>query len=94
VRVIEYLGPVLHAKTMVIDDCIAIIGSNNFDILSVVMNRETAIVVFDDDVSEELNRQWDNDLMLSERVANDWQGIRPWWRLLLAKVGCFLLRKL
>jgi cardiolipin synthase len=94
VRVIEYLGPVLHAKTMVIDDCVAIIGSNNFDILSVVMNRETAIVVFDDDVSEELNRQWDNDLMLSERVANDWQGIRPWWRLLLAKVGCFLLRKL
>lgn len=94
VRVIEYLGPVLHAKTMVIDDNVAIIGSNNFDILSVVMNRETAIVVFDDDVSDELNRQWSNDLMLSERVANDWQGIRPWWRLWLAKLGCFLLRRL
>ena len=94
VRVIEYLGPVLHAKTMVIDDNVAIIGSNNFDILSVVMNRETAIVVFDDDVSDELNRQWGNDLMLSERVANDWQGIRPWWRLWLAKLGCFLLRRL
>ncbi|MDG1357772.1 MAG: phosphatidylserine/phosphatidylglycerophosphate/cardiolipin synthase family protein [Akkermansiaceae bacterium] len=94
VRVIEYLGPVLHAKTMVVDDSVAIIGSNNFDILSVVMNRETAIVIFDDDVSEELSRQWGNDLMLSERVANDWQGIRPWWRLWLAKLGCFLLRKL
>lgn len=94
VRVIEYLGPVLHAKTMVIDDNVAIIGSNNFDILSVLMNRETAIVIFDDDVSEELNRQWSNDLMLSERVASDWQGIRPWWRLGLAKLGCFLLRKL
>ena len=94
VRVIEYLGPILHAKTMVIDDNIAIIGSNNFDILSVLMNRETAIVVFDDEVAEELDRQWENDLMLSERVANDWRGIRPWWRLWMAKLGCFLLRRL
>lgn len=94
VRVIEYLGPVLHAKTMVVDDSVAIIGSNNFDILSVIMNRETAIVIFDDEVAEELDRQWENDLMLSERVADDWQGIRPWWRLLLAKIGCFLLRRL
>ena len=94
VRVIEYLGPILHAKTMVIDNNVAIIGSNNFDILSVLMNRETAIVVFDDEVAEELNQQWENDLMLSERVANDWRGIRPWWRLWLAKLGCFLLRRL
>lgn len=94
VRVIEYLGPVLHAKTMVVDDSIAIIGSNNFDILSVLMNRETALVVFDDEVAEELNRQWENDLMLSERVASDWKGIRPWWRLMMAKAGCFLIRKL
>lgn len=94
VRVIEYLGPVLHAKTMVVDDSVAIIGSNNFDILSVLMNRETAIVVFDDDVAEELELQWENDLMLSERVANDWQGIRPWWRLWMAKIGCLLIRRL
>lgn len=94
VRVIEYLGPVLHAKTMVVDDSIAIIGSNNFDILSVLMNRETALIVFDDEVAEELNRQWENDLMLSDRVAPDWKGIRPWWRLMMAKAGCFLIRKL
>ena len=94
VNVIEYLGPTLHAKTMVIDDNLAVIGSNNFDILSVLMNRETAIVVFDDQVTEELNRQWENDLNLSELVTRDWQGIRPWWRLWLAQIGCFLLRKL
>ena len=94
VNVTEYLGPILHAKTMVIDDNLAVIGSNNFDILSVLMNRETAIVVFDDQVTEELNRQWENDLNLSELVTRDWQGIRPWWRLWLAQIGCFLLRKL
>ena len=94
VNVIEYLGPTLHAKTMVIDDNLAVIGSNNFDILSVLMNRETAIVVFDDQVTEELNRQWNNDLSISEPVTRDWQGIRPWWRLWLAQLGCLLLRKL
>ena len=94
VNVTEYLGPILHAKTMVIDDNLAVIGSNNFDILSVLMNREAAIVVFDDQVTEELNRQWEKDLSLSESVTRDWQGIRPWWRLWLAQLGCFLLRKL
>ncbi len=94
VRVIEYLGPVLHAKTMVVDDNVAIIGSNNFDNLSVLMNRETAVVVFDDAVANELDLQWENDLMLSDRVSSDWEGIRPWWRLWMAKIGCFLIRRL
>ncbi|BDS08475.1 cardiolipin synthase B [Oceaniferula spumae] len=93
VKVREYLGPVLHAKTMVVDDHIAVIGSSNFDILSVLMNRECGLVVFDDSVAEELDRQWQNDLMLSERVTRDWEGIRPWWRLLFAKLGCFLIRR-
>lgn len=94
IRVIEYLGPTLHAKTMVVDDNIAIVGSSNFDILSVLMNRETAIIVFDNHVAADLNRQWQNDLMLSERVAADWIGLRPWWRLALAKLGCLLIRRL
>ncbi|MFK7910915.1 MAG: phosphatidylserine/phosphatidylglycerophosphate/cardiolipin synthase family protein [Akkermansiaceae bacterium] len=94
VRLIEYLGPVLHAKTMVVDDKIAVIGSSNFDILSVLMNSEVAIVVFDEVTVDELNTQWQNDLSLSDRVGDDWEIKRPWWRLLAAKVGCFLIRRL
>lgn len=94
VRLIEYLGPVLHAKTMVVDDNIAVIGSSNFDILSVLMNSEAAIVVFDEDTVAALNRQWENDLSLSDPVRDDWKIKRPWWRLLAANVGCFLIRKL
>jgi len=94
IRMIEYLGPILHAKTMLIDDHLSVIGSNNFDPLSVQMNREVALVIFDDATAEELNTQWENDLMLSERVATDWSGLRPWWRLTIAKIGCFLIRRL
>lgn len=94
VTIREYLGPILHAKTMVVDNQIAVIGSSNFDILSVLMNREVGLVIFDEKVSAELHTQWQNDLMLSERVTRDWEGIRPWWRLLIAKIGCFLLRRL
>jgi len=90
----EYLGPILHAKTMVVDGQIAVIGSSNFDFLSVRMNREVGIIVFDDSTAAELDRQWQNDLTLSERVTSDWEGIRPWWRLLFAKIGCFIIRKL
>lgn len=90
----EYLGPVLHAKTMVVDDHIAVIGSSNFDIISVLMNREVGLVVFNDGVVDELDRQWENDLMLTERVTNDWEGIRSWWRLWIARVGSFLIRRL
>jgi cardiolipin synthase len=94
VLLIEYLGPVLHAKTMVVDDNIAVIGSSNFDILSVRMNSEVALVVFDEDAVDELNRQWENDLSLSERVGDDWKITRPWWRLLAAKIGCLLIRRM
>ena len=94
VHVIEYLGPTLHAKTMIIDNDIAIIGSNNFDILSVLMNQETALVVFDEKIVTELEQQWENDLKLSEQVTSDWRGLRPWWRLMMAKLGCFLIRRL
>ena len=90
----EYLGPILHAKTMTVDDQIAIVGSTNFDILSVVMNREVALVILDERIAAELNQQWSNDLALSERVTNQWEGIRPWWRLVLAKLGCLLIRRL
>ena len=90
----EYLGPVLHAKTMTVDDEIALIGSSNFDFLSVAMNREVGIVIFDQNVVTQLDQQWQNDLNLSEHVTNNWQGLRPWWRLLASKIGCFLLRRL
>lgn len=94
VRLIEYLGPVLHAKTMVVDDDIAVIGSSNFDILSVLMNSEVALVAFDEGAVGELNRQWKNDLSLSDCVGEDWKLKRPWWRLLAARAGCFLIRRI
>ena len=94
ITLIEYLGPILHAKTMVVDDKIAVIGSTNLDFLSVLMNREVAVVVFNRETITTLNRQWKNDLSLSERVDENWKIKRPWWRLLAAKVGCFLIRRM
>lgn len=40
VKVREYTGSVLHAKSMVVDDRLAVVGSANFDILSISMNWE------------------------------------------------------
>lgn len=44
----------LHAKAAVIDGCIAIIGSYNFDMLSEKRNSEVAVAIHDQDVAASL----------------------------------------
>ncbi|WP_164102904.1 phospholipase D-like domain-containing protein [Candidatus Laterigemmans baculatus] len=48
VEIWEYLGTDhLHSKSMVIDDCIAVIGSYNFDPRSEYLNLEVSIAAYD-----------------------------------------------
>ncbi len=44
----------LHAKAAVIDGCIAVIGSYNFDMLSEKRNSEVAVAIYDPGVAAEL----------------------------------------
>jgi cardiolipin synthase C len=41
----------LHAKAAVIDDCIAVIGSYNFDMLSEKRNSEVAVAIYDQEIA-------------------------------------------
>ena len=51
----EYVGPNhFHAKTALIDCCIAIIGSHNFDARSEHLDTQSAVVVRDAGVAEDL----------------------------------------
>jgi phosphatidylserine/phosphatidylglycerophosphate/cardiolipin synthase-like enzyme len=51
----ERYHPGLHAKTLIADDEIAVIGSPNFNQRSLTCDSETAIVVFDDEGFSEAN---------------------------------------
>jgi cardiolipin synthase A/B len=60
--------PLLHAKALVVDDKIAVIGTVNLDNRSLRLNYETAFTVFDEPFANELKQIILEDLALSSRV--------------------------
>jgi cardiolipin synthase len=75
-----YYGNFLHAKHATIDDCVALIGSSNFDIRSFALNSEVALLIYDAKVVGELREIQRRYLAKSDRVDPDrWarRGILP-----------------
>jgi cardiolipin synthase len=66
-----YYGNFLHAKHATVDDCIALIGSSNFDIRSFALNSEVGLLIYDRSIVAELHAIQDRYLALSERVDPD-----------------------
>lgn len=78
VRLFEYQGAVLHAKTIVADGLVSVIGSSNIDFRSFERNAECNFVIFDAPVAEEMERQFLRDLEASQEVTRDAWRRRPW----------------
>jgi cardiolipin synthase A/B len=75
VRIYEYQPSVLHAKTMVIDGRVCIVGSANLDVRSFRLNFEVGAIVVDDVFSGVLEQQFRLDLAKSREVLeSDVQG--------------------
>jgi cardiolipin synthase len=70
VRVFEYLPSVLHAKTFVVDDHLAIVGSSNLDFRSFRYNAECNLIILDDAFGRELAEAFERDLLDSIEVQN------------------------
>ncbi|HEY0195900.1 MAG TPA: phospholipase D-like domain-containing protein, partial [Kofleriaceae bacterium] len=61
IRVWEYTPSMIHSKTMLVDDELAVVGSINLDPLSLGKLEESALVVDDRGVTAELARQFEAD---------------------------------
>ncbi len=70
VRVFEYQPSMMHAKTMVVDDEIGIVGSINLEPLSFEKLEEDALVVQDRAFAEELARSFEQDVTHARPVTN------------------------
>ena len=81
VRVYEYGPRMLHSKSLLVDDQLAIIGSANFDHRSFRLNFEVSLLFHDARVAGELERTIELDLAHSPRVRDD--RARPLWRVRL-----------
>ena len=74
VKVFEYQPAVLHAKTLVVDDCVAVVGSTNLDYRSLAFNAECNLVILCDTTNTALAAAFEDDLARSmEILLRDWR---------------------
>jgi cardiolipin synthase len=93
VRVFEYTPRFVHAKTMVIDDQIAIVGTANMDNRSFRLNFEVTALVYGEDVNSRLAGAFEKDLTgCNEFHAADFEKARFGTRL--GQAGARLLSPL
>jgi cardiolipin synthase len=69
VKIYEYQPVMMHAKTMIIDDRVSMIGSLNLNMLSFVRLEEAALVFDDPKLVEALDESWREDLGESREVV-------------------------
>jgi cardiolipin synthase len=62
VRIYYYQGDYFHAKTISIDSALCSIGSANMDIRSFTINYELNLVIYDQETTRQLERDFLNDL--------------------------------
>lgn len=78
VRVFEWNGPMLHAKTAVADGRWARVGSSNLNVASWIGNWELDVAVEDEAFAQAMQEMYLEDLMhATEIVLNEKQRIRP-----------------
>jgi cardiolipin synthase len=69
VRIYEYQPRMLHAKTLVVDDWFAAVGTANFDNRSFRLNFEVSALVFGPELAGELGRQFELDLEQAKHIT-------------------------
>jgi len=78
VEVFERQGCVLHAKTMVVDERVSIIGSTNLDYRSIEYNCELSAIIRNEQFGKNVSQLFENDMQYARRItAGEWRR-RPW----------------
>jgi cardiolipin synthase len=76
VRVFEWNGPMIHAKTAVADGRWARVGSTNLNVASWIGNRELDVVVEDEGFARAMEERFEQDLAGATEVVLDRRRVR------------------
>jgi cardiolipin synthase A/B len=68
VQVFEYQERMIHAKTMVVDDELSVVGTANMDNRSFRLNFEVIAAIYDRDVTAQLAAMFCEDLAKSQKI--------------------------
>ena len=71
VEIHEFQPSMIHAKTMIVDDVMQLVGSINFDPRSFALNSEFGVVLVDERIAADAERVFAADLARSRRVTLD-----------------------
>ncbi len=77
VEVYERQHVILHAKTMVIDHELSILGSTNLDYRSIEYNCELSAVIRNAQFGRQMTDLFDNDVRFARRITSDQWRRRP-----------------
>jgi cardiolipin synthase len=69
IKVFQYGPPMLHAKTMVVDDTVAVVGTANLDNRSFRLNFEVAAAFYDKRVIHRLAERFEADRAQSKALT-------------------------
>lgn len=87
VEIFLYKKGFMHAKTMIADRKIAVIGTANMDHRSFDLNFEVNAIVYDEETANQLRDIFESDLKDSTRIdAEEWEN-RPIYRKLFNKIA-------
>ena len=78
IKLFDYEKTLLHQKVMVIDGCLAAVGSTNFDDRSFEVNDEVTMVVYDERIARELEETFERDLEHAKEVHFEPWKKRAW----------------
>ncbi|CDF79750.1 cardiolipin synthetase [Formosa agariphila KMM 3901] len=90
VEIYRYNKGFIHAKTMAIDDEIAIVGSANMDMRSFDLNFEVNAIVYDKGVNKQLKEAFNTDLKDADQIDLERWQTRTWYHELTEKVARLL----
>ncbi len=87
VKMLRWRGPMMHAKTAVVDATWATIGSYNFDAQSRFSNLEVTVEILDGSTSKSLVASFEKDAAVCDEFDDAaWRAL-GWWRRALAWFG-------
>ena len=92
VRLWEFQPSMMHAKSMLVDDRLSIIGSTNMDPLSLNRLEEGSIVVDDPKLAKALERTFLEDLEHAEEISAEFVERPTPWRQLSRRIARLLGR--
>jgi cardiolipin synthase len=87
VQIYMYQKGFVHAKTIVTDQKLCVVGTSNMDNRSFDLNFEVNAIVYDNIVAEEMRQIFYNDLQHATQINKEEWFSRPWHEKFPGKIA-------